>query len=219
MTIQIFDSDEDRTGKTFGFAVVSGLRSHYYVKRVLHGVPTVGAMLQPGVSRALFDVPAEELAERHVAVEDLWGSNSLDIRSQLLEINSLQQRLDIFESFLVSKLPEDADVHPAVMYALSQLSPVADIGRIVMETGYSHKHFIELFRSFVGLSPRLYCRLLRLQEVLKSIDGSNSRWIQIAAEHGYSDQAHFNREFREFTGLSPGEYRNLRINSHRVLIR
>ena len=35
-------------------------------------------------------------------------------------------------------------------------------------------------------------------------------WVDIALSRGYFDQSHFNHDFREFSGLSPTEYLNLR---------
>ncbi len=76
------------------------------------------------------------------------------------------------------------------------------------ETGYSHRRFIELFRRAIGLSPKLYCRVLRFQSALERLAGRATHSLaDLALAAGYSDQAHFNREFREFTGMPPSEYR------------
>ncbi|HJZ11543.1 MAG TPA: helix-turn-helix transcriptional regulator, partial [Acidobacteriota bacterium] len=93
-----------------------------------------------------------------------------------------------------------------------------NIGEIVKETSYSHKHFIELFRTAVGQSPGLYFRILRFQRALKRLNDSNASLIDIALQAAYSDQAHFNREFREITGITPAEYRKSRSQTHHVPI-
>ncbi len=216
--IRIFESMDDHRGQAFRFGVVSGLRSRYYIKDVSRPVRTVGAMLQPGVSRLLFGVSAQELTGRHTSIDELWGQSSIDLLDQLQEAIHLQEQLNVFESFLINKIPQRCAVHPAVAYALKCILRTRNIGQIVKESGYSHKHFIELFRTAVGLSPRLYCRIIRFQQALKMIVEQKACWIDIALQSAYSDQAHFNREFREFTGISPGEYRNSRSESHHVAI-
>jgi AraC-like DNA-binding protein len=79
----------------------------------------------------------------------------------------------------------------------------------VKENGYSHRRFIELFRRAVGLTPKLYSRVSRFQAAIERIGADPAvSWIELALAAGYSDQAHFNREFREFAGITPGEYRS-----------
>jgi AraC-like DNA-binding protein len=206
--IRIFGSVEDRRGHVFGCAVVAGLRSRYYVKDVPQSAPSVGAVLQPGAAQFLFGVPADELAEQHTSLDALWGSRSADMHELLREQNSLQEQLDLFESFLTRQVPVASSIHQAVAYALKRL-PMMDIAHVVRETGYSHKQFIKLFRTTVGLPPKLYCRILRFQRVLKMISEQQFSPVDIALQLEYSDQAHYNRDFREFAGISPGEYQNL----------
>jgi AraC-like DNA-binding protein len=217
--IRIFDSVEDYEGHTFRFGVVAGLRSGFYVKDIPGPVRTVGALLQPGVAKLLFGVSAEELTNRHTSVEDLWGPSSMELWEQMRDAGELGRQLDMFELFLAQKLPQVHGIHPAIAHALNRLSSVDKIGQVVEETGYSHRRFIELFRRTVGLPPRLFYRVTRFQRALKMAGDVHPKWAKIAADVGYSDQAHFIREFREFTGVSPNVYRKLDIGeSHHVPI-
>ena len=86
-----------------------------------------------------------------------------------------------------------------------------NVNAVVDESGYCHRRFIELFRESVGLSPKVYCRIVRLQSVIDRI-ASNAEvsWADVAASSGYSDQPHFARDFRAFTGLTPGVYRRIK---------
>ena len=219
--IRIFKSIEDLRGDVFYGGVVGGIRSAYYVKDVATSACVVGASLRPGACEALLGTPADEVSGHHVALEDLWGKSARTLRDRLQEPHGLEQRLQILESYLAQRLFRTAAVHPATAHALSRFSNSFDIARIVEETGYSHRHFIQLFRRDVGLPPRVYTRLLRFQQTLKhGVDKTRGRWIDVALEAGYADQAHFNREFRELTGISPTEYLVNRVgDSHHVPIR
>jgi AraC-like DNA-binding protein len=219
--IRIFRSLEDAQGDVFHGGVAGGIRSSYYVKNIAPIACTVGASLQPGASEALFGVPANELSNRHVALEDLWGSAARVLGERLQEAVGLEKRLQVLELFLAARVPRVSGIHPAVAHALGRLSTNVRIGDIVVETGYSHRHFVHLFQQSVGLSPRTYSRLLRFQKTLRNgIDKTGERWIDVALEAGYSDQAHFNREFRELTGISPTEYLlNRRSDCQHVSIR
>ena len=117
-------------------------------------------------------------------------------------------------SLLAERLPHVRGLHPAVAYALEQFTTTSNVREVVEQSGYSHRRFIELFRRTVGLTPKRYCRVLRFQQVLASVaaDGSPA-FIDLALAAGYSDQAHFNREFQEFSGVTPTEYRQLSPSS------
>jgi AraC-like DNA-binding protein len=77
------------------------------------------------------------------------------------------------------------------------------------------------FREAVGLTPKLYCRVLRFQRALRQLaEHPRIAWIDTALNAGYSDQAHFNRDFRELAGLTPGQYRALApISANHVPLR
>lgn len=206
-SIRIFRSVEDEGGDTFPCGAVAGIRSSYYVKDVAPSAPTVGAALLPGACEALFRTSADEMCGRHFSLEDLWGDAARSLSSHLEETSDLGRRLRVLELFLEKRLPRVSGIHPAVAHALNRFRTTTEIGRVVAETGYSHRHFIQLFRKTVGLSPRVYTRLVRFQRTIDyGFDRTAGRWIDVALEAGYADQAHFSREFREITGISPTEY-------------
>lgn len=218
--ICIFRNIEDTEGEVFRNGVVGGMRSTYYIKNTARNACTVGVGLRPGACQALFGIPSNEFAQSHVALEDLCGEEARFLGERLEEEKGLDRRLDILEGFLTSRAPYVPAIHPAIVHALNRLSTTCNIGSIVAETGYSHRHFAQLFREAVGINPRVYTRLLRFQKTLRNgVDEAVGRWIDIALEAGYADQAHFNREFRELAGISPTEYlRNRNRESHHVRI-
>lgn len=59
-----------------GSAIVGGARLGYYVRDVAEPVWSVGAELLPGAAPLLLGIPADEIAERHTSLEDLWGSGA-----------------------------------------------------------------------------------------------------------------------------------------------
>ncbi|MFN3321982.1 MAG: helix-turn-helix domain-containing protein [Bryobacteraceae bacterium] len=207
-SLRVFDHAGDAAGHAVGYAVVGGARSTAYLRDVSKPSRSVGAQLHAGACEALFGVPAGELAERHTRLDEIWGRPALELRERLEEAGSLERQLDLFESVLAGRLPRVRGLHPAVAHALERFATAADVSRVVRETGYSHRRFIALFRDSVGLNPKLYCRVLRFRHALERICADPAApCAELALEAGYSDQAHFSREFRAFTGITPVEYR------------
>lgn len=207
-SLRLFQNVYDTAGHTIGHSVVGGARATVYLRDVSRPSRSVGAQLHAGACEILFGVPAGELAERHTQLDAIWGRPALEMRERLLEAGSLEQQLDLFESILAGRLPRLRGLHPAVAHALERLPAMTDVSEVVRETGYSHRRFIALFRHAVGLTPKVYCRVLRFGQALERVSTDPAApHAGLALEAGFSDQAHFNREFREFAGLTPGEYR------------
>jgi len=203
--LRLFDGAGDPIGRVVGLAVVGGVRSSFYVRDVSQPMRSVGAELLPGAAQALFGVPADELAERHTALDDLWGRAAGEARARILEAGDPARSLDVFEGLLRARLPVVRGLHPAVAHALNRFAEGADIGDVVADTGYSHRRFIALFRAAVGLGPKRYCRVRRFQQVLDH-GPQHTSWVELALAAGYSDQPHLNREFRELAGVSPRHF-------------
>ena len=206
--LRLFEDANDRVGYKIGHSIVGGARSTFYVREIADAVRSVGAQFHPGGADLLLGAPAEELAETHTPLEELWGSLATDARERLLEAGRADKQLDILEALLAERLPRVRGLHPAVAQALDRFTTTSNVRQVVREYGYSHRRFISLFRNATGFTPKVYCRILRFQEVLERIAiDSGESWVDLALAAGYSDQPHFNREFRQFSGLTPGEYR------------
>ena len=208
--LRIFRDAGDPSGSLAGVSLVGGARTSPYLRDVSEPVPTVGAQLMPGASHFLLGVPAVELAEAHNSLDDLWGSAARDARERLAAAPSLKRRLDLFESILASRLPAECAPHPIVFRALPVVARQGRLREVVEASGYSHRHFVALFRQEVGVSPKVYHRLQRFQRALLRIAAAPATSLSsLALDAGYSDQSHFNRDFRAFAGLAPGDYRLL----------
>lgn len=206
--LRLFDRAADAAGRVVGHAVVGGARAGFYVRDTSQPGCSVGAQLRPGAAEALFGVPADELAGRHTPLEDLWGRDVDWIREQLAEPAMLHQRIDRLESIIAARLSTRRVMHPAVPYALERLRADSRIASVLAATGCSHRTLISLFRRSVGLAPKEYCRVLRFRRVLRALSTPGARPLaDVAIEAGFSDQAHFSREFRIFAGVTPTEYR------------
>ena len=136
--LRLFDGVSDTSGHLVSEAVVGGARASFYIRDVSKPLCSVGAQLRPGAAEALFGVPADELAERHTPLEDLWGPGVASMREQLAELHPLE-RVNAFEAMLAARLPRARALHPAVAQALERFVTVADVHDVVSHSGYSHR--------------------------------------------------------------------------------
>jgi AraC-like DNA-binding protein len=209
--LRIFDHPADHVGHDLGHAVFGGPRAASYVRDISQPTRGVGAQLQPGALAVFTGVDAVELAGRHTPLVDLFGSAVDRVRERLLEAATPARALDVLEAWLAERLPRVRGVHPAVAHALERFATSEDVGLVVGECGYSHRRFIELFRQAVGLAPKQYCRVARLQRAVElSAADPEIGLAELAAASGFGDQPHLCRDFRQLAGLSPARYRRAR---------
>lgn len=188
-------------------ALLGGARSSPYLREQGAAVPTVGAVLRPGALLLLFGgLGAHELAESHTALDDLWGAAVARLREQLAAESDDATRLRRFEAFLARRLPVEQGADPRLARLMQAALTAPDLRAAARASGLSQRAFIAAFRHGVGLGPKRYLRVRRFQRVLRPLL-AGGRLADLASGAGYSDQAHFNREFFAFVGLAPGAYR------------
>jgi AraC-like DNA-binding protein len=191
--------------------IVHGPQWTYYQSGAKPPGVMVGVAFRAGAAEAILRVPIAELTDRHVPIDALWGVRGNGLREELLTAGGPTNVFRVLERELTARLDRPLLLHPAIAQALAvhsggwAHSRVADIQR---DIGYSPKHFIALFRAAVGLTPKHYYRVKRFNGVVRRIAANvDESLADLAASAGYSDQSHLTREFREFTGVSPTQYR------------
>jgi AraC-like DNA-binding protein len=207
LPLRVRESPAD-PGVLLGGAVVGGVRSRYFIRETSAPACSVAAVLRPGAAQLLFGAGAEELAGRHTPLADLWGAAAGELRERLLEAAGAEERLALLEATLTARLPRSRALHPAIAGVLDRMDPAVPVTATVANSGLSHRRFIAQFRRAVGLAPKAYLRVLRFQHALRRLRCGEASLVSVAAVAGYSDQAHFSREFVEFSGVTPAAYRS-----------
>jgi AraC-like DNA-binding protein len=198
--------------RRFPGAIVSGCyATPFEIDTRVHAA-VVGVHFKPGGAAGFLGVPPGELADAHVALDELCGRQAVELRERLCEASSLRDRFQILEHVLSVWLARARDPRSAVTQALAELDrPGIDVGRVTRELGLSRRRFIEIFTEDVGMTPKRYARVRRFQRALAMATASVSpQWAEIALECGYFDQAHLCREWAELTGVSPSRFVALR---------
>lgn len=205
--LRLFASAADSIGSVVREPVVGGPRSSFYVKESGAAVLSVGVQLLPGAALDLFGVSAAELAGRHTPLSELWGAQGRTALDQVASGATAQARLQALEQMLAARLPRIRAIHPAVAHLLQAGGAPLRISDLASSSGASHRHFIAQFREAAGMSPKRYARLMRFRALLAALRmADHAPMGLLALDAGYSDQAHMNREFREFTGMTPLQY-------------
>ena len=159
--------------------------------------------------RLLVGRPIEDMANRAIAPEDIFGAFARELTHRLFEATSWEARFACLDHALVSRISSPANVPAGVRWAWRRLMVSrgqVDLATIVQEVGWSQRHFIAQFKHQIGVSPKVFARMLRFEQVVLALRAGRATDLAgLALAAGYYDQSHFNRDVREFAGATPGE--------------
>ena len=175
---------------------VVGLQDAVALPELPSGTKIYGVRLRPEAVAAAFHIPGDELLNLTIAGEDLLGS---------LQVRSLTHQSGLDE-WIRSVEPDDRTAFATNQLGSSTVSETAD------ELGITSRQLRRVFVDNVGLTPKTYQRVLRLQRFIA--EGEQWHHLATAAVNaGYADQSHLTREVRELTGLTPARLLAERMDS------
>lgn len=154
----------------------------------------------------LLRLPMHELINRSWQLEDVLGSDGGTLTQKLGNSGDWPERFDLLDVFLLEKLFSSRGFSPEVAFAFDRITSThgsAAIGELAFETGWSRKKLIAQFREQIGLPPKTIARISRFDRAARRLSRGTDSLSAIALDCGYYDQAHFNRDFLAFAGVTP----------------
>lgn len=190
-------------------AFIAGAGTTSYVTHIDAAQTVMTIHFRPAGALPFLGIPLGELTDSCLGLAELWGADATVLRDRLTDAPSAAARVVLLEAFLLNRMQTDANPrHPALAAVLDGVEhhPSMRVSDAVELTGLSPRRLINLFRTQVGLTPKAYLRVRRMQAALQRLDNDAAGGADIAAELGYFDQAHFVREFKAFTAITPTQY-------------
>jgi AraC-like DNA-binding protein len=209
--MRIYDPRRPERCRRFPGVVLSGTYSRAFICDATQHQSIMGVHFRPGGAVPFVSEAANAFADTHVDMADLWGRSAAELRERLCEATMPRERFRILEEFLMRRLHRHGhEGHPAVAAALSMFGPAgtaASVRDVARSVGLCERRFIQVFDTCVGVTPKLFCRLLRFQRA-RTVAQQVARvdWARLASACGYFDQSHLIHDFQEFSSSSPTQY-------------
>jgi AraC-like DNA-binding protein len=185
---------------------MSGVQSRLY-SVPFPAAEAVVLQLRPGATRAL-RLPTGALANEQVGVDQLsdrWGKNLAErVAGELCT----RGRVNLLCEVLAQQLRRTDTGGRIVRRAEAFATACVAHGRtreLARHIGYSERQLRRVFLDLFGLNPKEFSRVLRMNAVLQTLNGSHD-WADSAARHGYHDQSHLIHDFRSLTGSTPERF-------------
>jgi AraC-like DNA-binding protein len=164
----------------------------------------VQVIFKPHALKTLLGIDASQLTNGWA---DLHEFGAPDLEGQLIEANNEQEHLTFLTSFLVAKLkqakPRDLLVEESIRIIHNRITSI-HVKDVIDSLNISERQFERRFTQTVGLSPQAYIRVKRFNEAIRFIKTRQfERLTDVACALNFSDQSHFIRDFKAFSGMTP----------------
>lgn len=202
----------DGSGKSqLSEAGITGFADRF---RTYHNTAGIGTVLvyftETGLSH-FTDCPANHLFSESVSLDHLFKRAKVDeVTSRLSDASSDVERISIVERFLLSEIKHTATnqmLRAAVdsIYQSNGALKIGDLGRQL----YTSTSVLERrFKTDIGVTPKKFASIVRFNSILNDLRAGTSL-LDICYHNNYFDQAHFIRDFKNFTGETPHDFRRL----------
>lgn len=169
------------------------------------------AVLHPFGAAALFKIPASELRNEIIGCADCFGTNFEWVSDQIASSPAIHDKIRVTEHFLLSRLQNPAQDNTLVTNAVDIIhsqNGLVSVAQLTTLTGATERQLQRKFEEQVGISPKRYAGITRMQHALRMLRRKSAHLslAGIACEAGYFDQAHLIREMKNLSGLTPGQY-------------
>lgn len=184
-----------------------GAQTFRRVDLVMQGmVDAFTIVFQPGGLFVLFSLPGEVLTNDHFEGESALGRRLGELERRLGDVTSFEDRVRIADDYLCASRPAHEWVAATARIAseVQVRSGCVRVSDLARRAGIGTRQLERRFRYEIGISPKLYARIVRFEAALRFKAATPAmRWTDIAHALHYHDQMHMVHDFNQLSGDSP----------------
>ncbi|WP_281632809.1 helix-turn-helix transcriptional regulator [Flavobacterium luteolum] len=186
---------------------------------VAKGTSVLIVRIYPHASALFFSDPLSEFTNYATDMYDVALGENRDLYHKIMEARELTSKISLLESHFLQQLKKNETrlKKVAVVQALSHHiltdNQSFNITALAKDSGLSERYIQKLYQANIGLSPAAFTAVVRFNKSLQMVLHTQESLTTIAYECGYYDQAHFIKEFKKFTGITPSSSRNSLIQN------
>lgn len=176
--------------------------------QLLSAAAYFGIRLKPGLFISYQNLNLKNITNQEIFLEQIEDDLSVFFR-ELRELHTLSLKAELFHAYFDPCI-NIAGVNDLTGYILCEINSLQGnirIHALADDLHYSERHMSRIFQDSMGITPKTFARIVRFQNVIDSILHQPMLSLyDYLAELGYSDQSHFQREFKEYTGITPRRF-------------
>lgn len=181
---------------------------------VAKGTSVLIARIYPHASTLFFSDPLSEFTNYATDMYDVALGENRDLYDQIMEKDDLLSKISVLETYFLQKLKKNetrlkkVSIVQNLSQELFRHHQQLDLPFLARNSGLSERYIQKLYLSNIGISPAAFTSVVRFNKSLDLVLNTTESLTTIAYDNGYYDQAHFIKEFKKFTGITPSASRN-----------
>ena len=195
------------TGQTAIFGVMRGA----FERRLEGAGRALGVRFRPGGFRGVLGGPVATITDRTVALSSVYELDTDAAEAAVLGATGHTGMMEVAEGFLRTRVPEADETVNLVHGIVERIANDRTLNRVdelAERLNLGERALQRLFNDYVGVTPKWVIRRSRLHDAAARLANAEEvNLTYLAADLGYSDQAHFARDFKALVGRSPSDYR------------
>ncbi len=198
-----------------------GMREKSIFLEEMDGISFFAIRFRPGGILSFLRIPAFEFVQQFLPLETLWGKVAGELEARIFEAPNYAEKVKAAESVLLRQLKKAYTEKTFLDAALQDIyarKGHCTIDEIKEKYKVGYKKLERHFLKKVGCTPKLYIKMVRLSRAIDMMQRQpETSMTEVAYETGFYDQAHFNRDFKLFTGNTPRQFKKKRYTISRVI--
>jgi len=201
---------DDGTSYQQSRAMLVGQISKRITLQPTDAIGIIGIRFHPWGAFAFLPMPLHEITDQDFSLELVWGNDIRELQDRVFH-QSKEDAIHAIQQFMLRKLSannvyQTTSIRQVVSHINRNQGNVR-IDELASMSNLSERQFNRRFSTMVGLSPKNFAGIVRFQHFFREVEKQQQQNLgTIALSCGYYDQSHFIREFKQYAGVSPGEY-------------
>ena len=168
-------------------------------------VELVGIRFHPGGTVPFVRTPMHELTDQVTELSSISPHLERQLLSASSHLKTLNDRVAAIEAVLIDNLiTSNLNSQTLTLAAkIVECRGLVSVDQLAQDAGISARQLERRFLNEVGVGPKLLSRILRFQQVFRTVENCEVAWAPVAVECGYYDQAHLIRDFNQFAHQTP----------------
>ncbi len=188
-----------------------GVQEGKFSRRLEGNGHVFSAKFKPGGFFPFTGKSVSALTNRTVPAAEVFGETISGMAGQIMTAG-VEEKVALMEKFLLSLHPAAYPEMELLQRLCAQITghrAITRVEQVAEAAGMSVRRLQRLFSQYIGVSPKWVVRRYRLHDALERLKaGETDSLAGLAADLGYADQAHFNRDFKKIVGTTPGSFGN-----------
>jgi len=204
-----FDNKTLSPNGKFNNAWISGMHKNFISISAHENSEMLVVQFKPYGAYPFINITIDQLNNKVVDANTLLGNEIIDLRNEIMAIEDVNMKFLLVQNWLLSRYNQSKTPRQELVQIINDLNghPVTNHKDVIKNYSRTQKHLIQQFKKYVGLTPKVYHRIVRFNNILNQIRNKEKLdWAKVAYDTGYADQAHFIKEFKEFSGFNPKEF-------------